>query len=170
MTAPNGRYPRVLNASGLSPAKVLFATLGQASSGSPGPADMYWQEDTRKWHMCNTSRISRSAPASDAGKKVRGRSYSGSSPTAAVHPPSWWMNDAGWLAGVHGCTPAKSAWHWRSNVERSVAPSTAPPEQPTSNAGSWQARKPWTPRWPQQQPSNLKAGQKTDGNPMSSQR
>jgi len=33
---------------------------------------MYWQEDTRKWHTCNTSSISRSVPASDAGKRVRG--------------------------------------------------------------------------------------------------
>lgn len=131
---------------------------------------MYWQEDTRTWHMCNISGISRSAPVSDADKKDRGRSYSGSSPAPAVLPPSWWTNDAGWLAGEHGCTPARSAWHWRSNVERSAAPLKVQPVQQTLSAGSLPARKPWALRWPQQQPSNLKAGQKTDGNPMSSQR
>jgi hypothetical protein len=30
---------------------------------------MYWQEDTRKWHKCNTSSISRSAPASGAERR-----------------------------------------------------------------------------------------------------
>jgi hypothetical protein len=80
------------------------------------------------------------------------------------------MNDAGWLAGVHGCIPANRAWLWRSSGEHSGAPSAAQPELTPSNAGSSQARTLQAFRQLQHQPSNLKAGQKSDGNPMSSQR
>jgi hypothetical protein len=95
--------------------------------------------------------------------------YSGSSLKAVDHPLSWWMNDAGWLAGVHGCTPANRAWLWRSNGGLSDVPLRAQPERPPSKTGLGQARK-LQPRQLQHQPSNLKAGQKSDGNPMSSQR
>jgi len=96
--------------------------------------------------------------------------YSGSSPKAADQPLSWWMNDAGWLAGVHGCTPANRAWLWRSNGGLSDVPFTAQPERPPSSTGSSQERALQALRQLQHLPSNLKAGQKTDGNPMSSQR
>jgi len=96
---------------------------------------MYGQERYSPWHECNTLRISRSVPASDAGKRVRGLSYSGSSPKATVPPLSWWTNDAGWLAGVHGCTSAKRAWRWQSSGVHSDVPFPAQPELPLSNAG-----------------------------------
>jgi hypothetical protein len=45
------------------------------------------------------------------------------------------MNDAGWLAGVHGCIPAKSVWLWRSSGGLSDVLFTGHPELPMSNAG-----------------------------------
>jgi hypothetical protein len=73
------------------------------------------------------------ARASDAGNKVPGPSLSGSSPKAAVLLLSWSMFDAGWPAGVRGCTPAKSAWHWQSSGELSEGPSRVLPMQKPLN-------------------------------------
>jgi len=80
------------------------------------------------------------------------------------------MNDAGWLAGVHGCIPANRAWLWPLSGVHSDVPWGAQPVPPPSNAGSSQVRPLQVFRQLQHQPSNLKAGQKSDGNPMSSQR
>ena len=122
------------------------------------------------WLNCLNAAMALFVRASDAGSKAPGPSLSGWSPKVVVRPLSLSMFDAGWPAGVRGCIPAKSAWHWQSSGVLSEGPSRALLKQPPSKATSCQARHLWRPRLPQENRPNLKAGQKTDGNPMSSQR
>ena len=161
MTAPNGRYPCVFGASGFFPdsrdAVIHQAVVLAGRYSNVAHVQHLGNQPQRTCIGCR-----KKDARSELLRLVAG---AGGSSAVVVDERRRMAGRGAWL---HPSRKVPGTGGQTSSVR--PRPSTAQPVQLMWNAGSLPARKPWAPRWPQQQPSNLKAGQKTDGNPMSTQR